>query len=708
METRAAMEKPTGPAVAIGSWALLFGATLIAYLPALRGDLLWDDDHHITSPELQSLHGLWRIWFDFSATQQYYPLLHSAFWLEHKLWGNAVLGYHLLNVILHITAACLAIVIARRLLLPGATLAGLVFALHPVSVESVAWISEQKTTLSAVLCLGAALVYLHFDQSRRPQHYIPATVLFVLALLAKTVTATLPAALLVIFWWKRGRLEWKRDAFPLLPWFAFGAAAGTFTTWMEQSSIGARGADFALLPTERFLVAGRVIWFYAGKLIWPAGLTFTYPRWTVDAGAWSQYLFPAAVVALTTALWRIARRHRGPLAGFLIFAGTLFPVLGFLNVYPFVFSFVADHFQYLASLGIIVPTACGLTLATRGISPRVSGVPSICATALLLTVLGSLTWRQSRMYRDSETLYRITLAHNPSSWMARNNLCAMLSGRIGGLAEAIAQCEAALRLRPDYAEAHNNLGSAWAQAPGRIPDAIAEFRAAVGLKPQFAEAHFNLANALVQIPGGAGEAIAEYEAALHIRPAYLEARMNLATVLSRTPGRLAEAVAQYQAALRIDPRLTEAHNNLGTALAQIPGRLPDAIAEYRAALEVNRNYAKAHNNLGSALAELPGRLTDAIAEYQAALRSNPEYADAHYNLALALARAGRSPEAIAEFEAVLRIEPGSAKAHYNLGVTLARENGRMPEALAQLEAALAIHPDPGLRRTLDAMRSAKR
>lgn len=706
METRAAMERPTGPAAAIGSWTLLFGATLIAYLPALRGGLLWDDDHHVTSPELQSLHGLWRIWFDVGATQQYYPLLHSAFWLEHKLWGDAVLGYHLLNVILHITAACLVIAIARRLLLAGATLAGLVFALHPVSVESVAWISEQKTTLSAVLCLGAALVYLHFDRSRRLRHYIQATALFVLALLAKTVTATLPAALLVIFWWKRGRLEWKRDVRPLLPWFALGAAAGTFTTWLEKSSIGAQGVDFALTLTERFLVAGRVIWFYAGKLIWPAGLTFTYPRWTVDAGAWSQYLFPAAVVALTIALWRIARRHRGPLAGFLIFAGTLFPVLGFLNVYPFIFSFVADHFQYLASLGVIIPAACGLTLATRRISPRVFRVPSICAAALLLTVLGSLTWRQSRMYRDSETLYRITLAHNPSSWMARNNLCAMLSGRIGGLAEAIAQCEAALRLRPDYAEAHNNLGSAWAQA-GRMPDAIAEFRAALGLKPQFAEAHFNLANALAQIPGTAGEAIAEYEAALRIRPAYLEARTNLATVLSRTPGRLAEAVGQYQAALRIDPRLTEAHNNLGTALAQIPGRLPDAIVEYRAALEVNPNYAKAHNNLGSALAELPGRLTDAIAEYQAAVRSNPEYADAHYNLALALSRAGRTPEAIAEFEAVLHIEPGSAKAHYNLGVILARENGRMPEALAQFEAALAIHPDPGLRRTVDAMRAVK-
>ena len=700
------MEKPAGPAVAIGNWALLFCVTLIAYLPALRGGLVWDDDHHVTSPELQSLHGLWRIWFDIGATQQYYPLLHSAFWVEHHLWGDAVLGYHLLNVILHVTAAYLVIAIARRLMLPGATLAGFLFALHPVCVESVAWISEQKTTLSAILCLGAALAYLHFDQGRRPRRYVLASALFVLALLAKTVTATLPAALLVIFWWKRGRLEWKRDVRPLLPWFASGAAAGIFTAWMERSSIGAQGADFDLSLPQRILVAGRAIWFYAGKLIWPSNLMFSYPRWAVDAASWRQYLFPAGVAAVAVVLWFVARgfsqKHRGPLAGFLIFAGVLFPVLGFLNVYPFIFSFVADHFQYLASLGILVPAACGMTLAARRISPGMPGAPSICGAVLLLAVLGSLTWRQSRMYRDSETLYRATLVENPSSWMARNNLCAMLSGRPGGLPEAIAQCEAALRLRPGYAEAHNNLGSALAQESGRMPDAIAEFRAALRLKPQFAEAHFNLANALARTPGS-DEAIGEYEAALRIRPDYLEAHMNLGTVLSRTPGRMAEAIAQYQAALRIDSHLAEAHNNLGTALAQLPGRLPDAIAEYRAALEANPNYAKAHNNLGSALAQMPGRLPEAIGEYQAALHTNPDYVEAHYNLALALARAGRTAEAIGEFEAVLRIEPGSAKAHYNLGVLLARTS-RMPEALAHFEAALAIHPDPELRRRVDAMR----
>jgi len=701
------MEKRLGPRAAIGTWALLFFATLIAYLPALRGGLLWDDEYHVTGPELHSFHGLWRIWFEPGATQQYYPLLHSAFWVEHRIWGNSVLGYHLVNVVLHATAAFLLIVILRRLSLPGAWLAGFLFALHPICVEAVAWISEQKSTLSGVFYLCAALVYLQFDQTRSRRKYALATGLFVLALLSKTVTATLPAALLVVFWWKRGRIEWRRDVRPLAPWLALGACAGMFTAWMERTSIGAQGPDFALTPAARFLLAGRALWFYAGKVLWPAGLMFTYPRWTLDAREWWQYLFPLGVLAFAAALWVTARRRRGPLAAFLFFAGTLFPVLGFLNVYPFLFSFVADHFQYLACVGIIVPAAWALSLAAGRVWPGPSPLPRICA-ALFLAVLGVLTWRQSVMYRDAETLYRATLAGNPSSWMAHENLCAILLLKPGGLVDAITECQAALRIRPDTAEAHNNLGSAWAQMPERLQDAVAEFRAALAVKPQFAEAHFNLANALVRVPGEEPEAIAQYEAALRIRPAYVEARMNFGTLLLRTPGRLADAIAQYRAVLRLDPNLAEAHNNLGSALAQIPGHLPDAIAEYRAALALGPRYAKAHNNLGSLLAQIPGRLPDAIGEYQDAVRANPTYADAHYNLGVALAKAGSTPEAIAEFETTLRLDPNSAKAHYNLAVLLARTPGRLPEALVHFDSALRIRPDPDLQRMVDRMRAAQK
>ena len=347
----------------------------LAYQPAWQGGLIWDDDAHVTKPELRSWHGLYRIWFDLGATQQYYPLLHSVFWIEHKLWGDAPLGYHLVNILLHAMAALMVAAVLRRLEVPGAYLAAAIFALHPVQVESVAWITELKNTLSAVFYLSAAMLYLRFDQERKKPFYAGALVLFVLGLLSKTVTATLPAALLVIFWWKRGKLSWRRDVLPLVPFFVLGAAAGLFTAWVERKLIGAEGAAFDLTFIDRFLIAGRVIWFYLGKLFWPANLIFIYPRWNIDQAVWWQYLFPAAALLLAAALWVLRRRWRGPLAGLLFFVGTLFPVLGFFNVFPFIYSFVADHFQYLASLGVIALVSAGIALLLKRCAfwPRIGG-----------------------------------------------------------------------------------------------------------------------------------------------------------------------------------------------------------------------------------------------------------------------------------------------------------------------------------------------
>jgi tetratricopeptide (TPR) repeat protein len=673
-------------------WASIFCATLTAYWPALRGGLVWDDASHVTKPALQSLHGLWQIWFDLAATQQYYPLLHSVFWMEHRIWGDAVLGYHLTNIILHAASACLVVLIVRRLSLPGASLAGLVFALHPVCVEAVAWISEQKSALSGVLYLGSALVYLRFDRSRHRPHYLWALGLFVLALLSKTVTATLPAALLVVFWWRRGRLGFRQDVRPLLPWFALSAAAGLFTAWVERTYIGARGADFALTWTERLLLAGRAIWFYAGKVMWPAELVFTYPRWKIDAGVWWQYLFPAGVLAAAMGLWLLARRHRSPLAGFLFFTGTLFPVLGFLNVYPFIFSYVADHFQYLASLGIVIPMTSALALGAKRV--RLGKPAMVVLPGALLAALGTLTWRQSGIYRDAETLYRATLARNPASWMAHTNLGVALAETPSRLPEAIAEYHAALRLKPDDAQTHTNLGNALAQTPGRLPEAVAEFRTALRLKPDSVQTHNDLGVVLSQIPGRLPDAIAEFKAALRLKPEYAEAHDNLGVALSQIPGRLPDAIVEFRTALRIKQDYPDARNNLARALAQTPGGLPGAIAEYEAALRANADDADTHNNLGFALAQMPGRLPDAIAEFQAALRIKPDYVDAHSNLGNALSQMpGRLPDAIAEFRAALRLRPNDAETHNDLGVDLAQLPGQLPEAIAEFQAALRIKPD---------------
>ena len=316
--------------------AALVSAVLLAYHPAWHGGLIWDDDGHVTRPELRSWQGLYRIWYEPGATQQYYPALHTAFWIEHRLWGDATLGYHLVNVLLHAAAAALVALVLRRLAVPGAYLAAAVFALHPVHVESVAWITEQKNTLSAVFYLAAMLVYLRFDRTRKLLPYCCALGLFVLGLESKTVTATLPAALLVIFWWQRGRLSWRRDVLPLVPFFVLGAAAGLVTAVFERKLIGAEGAAFDWSILDRCLIAGRAICFYLGKLFWPADLIFIYPRWHIDPSDWRQYLYPAAAVGLLAAAWAVwaVRRWRGPLAAMLYFVGTLLPVLGFCNVYP--------------------------------------------------------------------------------------------------------------------------------------------------------------------------------------------------------------------------------------------------------------------------------------------------------------------------------------------------------------------------------------
>ncbi len=646
------------PLVSVGDagiWVAIWLSALVAYWPALRGGLIWDDTDHITAPQLRSVQGLWRIWFDLGATHQYYPLLHSAFWLEHRFWGDAVLGYHLTNLTQHALAAFLLVLIVRRLELPGAWLAGLIFALHPVCVEAVAWISEQKSTLSGVFYLASALTYLRFDQTRRKSHYLWALGLFVLALLSKSVTATLPPVLLVIFWWQRGKLEWRRDVWPLLPWFVIGASSGMFTAWVEKTYAGAQGASYSLTLVHHLLLAGRVICFYAGKLAWPSNLIFTYPHWQLDPSAWWQYLFPLAVAAVWFGLWRLARRNRGPLAGFLIFCGTLFPVLGFLSVYPFRYSYVADHFQYLAALGIIVPAASMLAYGMNRVSHGKAS--AVAALVVLPVALGGLTWRQSGMYRDAETLYRTTLARNPSSWMAHNNLGVLLLNLPDRLPEAIAEFQAALRINPDDAEAHSNLGTGLSKIPGRLPEAIEEYQTALRIQPSLPEAHNLFGMTLAQVPGRLPEAIAEYQTALQLRPDYAEAHDNLGIALAQT-GRIEDAIAEFRAAVRADPGLAKAHGNLGYALSQTPNGLPEAISEYEAALRIQPDNAEAHNNLGIALAQTPGRMEDAVAEFQAALRLRPDYIHARINLGNVLAQMpGRRQEAISQLELVLQARP---------------------------------------------------
>lgn len=557
---------------------VLVAATLLTYAPALRAGFVWNDRDYVTAPELRSLDGLRQIWFHVGATEQYYPLLHGAFWVQHRLWGDNPAGYHLLNVLLHAGAALLFAAVLRRLAVPGAWLAAFVFALHPVCVESVAWISEQKNTQSLVFFLAAALVYLRFDDTRRGSAYAAATALFVCALLSKTTVAVLPPALLVVFWWRRGRLDGRRDVLPLLPWFALGAAAGLFSAWVEKTHLGADGAEFALDPAQRLLLAGRIPWFYLGRLLWPADLVFIYPRWTVDPASAASWLFPLATLALLFALWRLRHRSRAPLAAALVFGGALFPVLGFFNVFAFLYSFVADHWQYLPALALIALGAAALArlLANRPPALRL-GLP-----VLLLAALAAQSTSQTRAYADLKTLYHTTVVRNPAAWMAHNNLGNLYRAE-GRLDLAVAHLQAALRARSDLPKAHLNLGHCLRDLK-RPADALEHYRRAAALDPNYAEAHNHLGRTLRET-GRPADALAPAETAVRLAPALADARNNLGMIL-RDLRRPAEALVHFETAVRLDPRSAPAHLNLALTLSQL-GRADEALAAYAAARRLN-------------------------------------------------------------------------------------------------------------------------
>jgi tetratricopeptide (TPR) repeat protein len=623
--------------------AALFAAVLIAYWPVLSAGYLWDDSGHVTRADLRSLGGLYRIWFEFGATQQYYPLLHSAFWLESHLWGDSAAGYHLVNVLLHATSACLLAGLLRRLEIPGSWIAAWLFALHPVAVESVAWISEQKNTLSTVLYLCAALAYVRFDQERNAKSYATASLLFLAALCTKTVSATLPAALLVVFWYRRGRLELRRDVLPVLPWFGLSLAAALTTSWFEHHLIGASGSAFELGVVERCLLAGRVFWFYLGKLLWPSNLIFIYPRWHVDPSLAWQYLFPLAALGLLFVCW--LRRRRGLLAGLLLFAGALFPALGFVNVFPFIFSFVADHFQYLPDLAFWSLVGAVVAPVLARLQPAVGMV----LVGVMALGLGLLTRNQTHVYHDEFSLYESTLAKNPDTWMAHNNLAIALVNA-GRAAEALPHYEAALKLRQNYAEAENNFGYALTLL-GRPADALPHLDHAVALRSDYAEAHNNRGIALMEL-NRAAEGQTEFETALKLRPEYPEAHLNLGMALARS-ARTDEAIAQFQQAVQLRPEYAEAELNWAIGLT-LTDRTDEAFTHFRRAIELNPNLAEPHVMYGRALARA-GRLAESVEEYRAALELDPSSADAHLNLAIALRQLGRIPEAEHEMSEARRL-----------------------------------------------------
>jgi tetratricopeptide (TPR) repeat protein len=657
----------------------LFALTVLVYLPVLRCGFIWDDDAYVTeNPTLRDAHGLLRMWIVPRSIPQYYPLVHSLFWLEFHLWQIHPLGYHVVNVLLHASGAVLLWRALMRLQVPGAWLAAALFAVHPVMVESVAWITERKNVLSLVCYLAAALAWFRFappeDSSapRRWQWYAAAFACFIGALLSKTVTCTLPAALLLVAWWKSGRLTWKTIV-PLLPFFAAGIGLGLHTAWLEKHHVNAMGPDWQFSWADHCLIAGRVIWFYAGKMLWPAPLIFMYRRWEIDPAAVWQWLFPAAAVAALVGLWVTRRRiGRGPLTAALFFVGSLFPALGFFNVFPMRYSFVADHFQYLASLGVIVPAAALLVRWPRPVA------------AALVIVLGALTWRQLPIYHDVETLWRDTLAKNPECWMAQNNLGWALCER-GRVREGIGHFEQALQMRPNNLETVNNMSSALS-LEGRFDEAIDYSRRALAIDPDSGLAQITWGVALAD-QGKFAEALPHYQEGLRLEPNYSGTYMNLAEACAAL-GQTDNAIRYLREYVRIHPYSAEAINTLGSLLAT-KGDFAAATALFNAALKLKPDFVVARKNLANALFR-SGEFAAATNEYAAVLRVSPD-APVRPRLAAAQAAVGDAPGAAQTLREAVRMTPADPALHLALGRVLVQLS-RPAEARDEFQTVLKLKP----------------
>ena len=529
--------------------------TVIAYWPALHAGFIWDDDQYVTGNALlNDVQGLWRIWIP-RQTPQYYPVVFTMFWIEHQLWDFDASRFHLVNVLLHAANALLVWRLARMLQIPGAWLIGAAFALHPVHVESVAWITERKNVLSGFLYLLAAIAYLRFDHendvseaaSSRPWHwYALSLCLYVLALFSKSVTCSLPAALILMMLWQRKQLTARRLA-PLVPFFVIGLVLALNTAMLERDHVKAIGPDFAFSFAERLLIASRALLFYPTKLLWPQPLVFVYDRWTIEASNVLAY-WPLVIAVLTAiaAIVLYRRGVRGPGLALAFFAGTIFPALGFVNIYPMIFSFVADHFQYLASLGIIALVIGGAAWWMND-SRRLAALG-----AVVVPLLGFLTWNQAHAYHDLETLWNDTLAKNDGAWLAHMNIIPILlerseRARVGGdrdTAMAVAHQASdhgrrAVELRGQDARTHANLANALL-CENRIDDALREIQMAIDIagtavRPQPSEtaAYWWQLGSFNEKANHSYEALEAYRRARELDPTSVMYRASLCTALVR-------------------------------------------------------------------------------------------------------------------------------------------------------------------------------
>ena len=625
---------------------VLAAAVILAYQPAWHAGFIWDDDVYVTHNRLLTApDGLKRIWLSQDSPSQYFPLVYTALRMERSAWGLDPSGYHWVNILLHAANALVLWGLLRRLRLPAPWLAAALFALHPVQVESVAWVTELKNVLSLFFCLLTAWAWVEFVRGGPGawRFYAGALVFQALALFAKTTACAWPAALLLILWLQEKPFALRR-VWQIAPFFAMGLLMGMVSIWWERHHQFAVGDAFALGWMSRLLVASRAVWFYLAKLLWPAGLSFSYARWHIDSANPLPYLWLAACVIAGGLIWRAGR---GLKAAALFYVAMLGPLLGFISEYTFRYTFVADHYQYVASIG---PLALAAAVIDKWFSRL--GRAKVLTYAFLLAIPGVLTWRQCRNYADSETLWRATLQSTPDSVIARNNLSHAFLDK-GQLDQSIALSREVLAGNPRDAVALNNLGFALLDK-GRVGEAIPCFEQAIAAEPNGPDAYYNLGRACLK------------------------------------QGRYEAAATHFQTAARLQPDFASAYCNLGYALLQI-GQAPAAISNYENAIALEPDYALAHNDLGGILLRL-GDTNQARSHFERAVALAPDFVEARYNLGGLLLASGQLDDAFSQYEKVTQLRPRLAGAHFMLGNVAASyaRAGRPDRAAAVAATALRL------------------
>ncbi len=726
----------------------------ISFYPALSAGFVWDDEIFVEEPAVHAWSGLWTIWFspaDIEREGHYWPIVYTTFWLEHKLWGLAPFGYHLINVLLHMANVLLLWRLLRRLAVPGAWAVAAVFAVHPLHVESVAWVIERKDLLSSLFYMAAALCWIRSMENEgdwwgrssdsirvpRPGLYLSALGLFAAAMLSKSVAVTLPVALAICLWWKRGRVTWT-DVCRIAPFFLVALCIAVADLSYYTSS---RELDFDYGLPERVLIAARALWFYVGKLVWPTDLAVIYPLWDIDVRdllAWGYVIAGVAVLAL---LW--VGRHRlgrGFLAGAAFFAVTLSPMLGFVDFAYMRYSLVADRYTYLAGVGVM---AVLIGATAHGVS-KLPDLVRIGAWGTLLAVLavfGRITWEQAGIYRDEVTFYDHVISFNPGASVYRNLANALIETE--RFEEALAASRIAVEQRPRNAAAHNTRGIALLamdrlddaeesfrraleldsshrgarhnmaevrRRQGRFVESIRWYREVLDIDPDFALAHAGMGDTLFRL-GQYQQAAESLAQAVSLRPHTLPIAVgHLLAEAVRKQQRYEEAIERYRDVLEIDPEYAPAHAGIGYALLQLK-RYEEALEALARSVSLRPRSPAAADRyvaMGRASLEL-GRTEAAAAHYERALEIDSRNTKALDSFAVLRFRQQRYGEALRLYETLIEIDEANAQVHANLGATLFYLD-RPDEALRSLDHALSLDPTlarTGLGRMRDTLRQER-